>query len=282
MPLVWKIDPANSLVVAVANGDVTRLEVDRYLDALVENDALIYRKVFDVHKGETAMTADDVLPLAVRIRSLHELGPMGPLAVILPTSGKGRLHRALGLVATAKRAMRVFENPLLGYRWIAKQDLPGATKGHDEATDTLEWRAKARNLAARVRHLARTGNEEAHKMRLSLRCDATFPGGGPLPPDEKAGDSLEKDEEVLYPGRADIMHRGVPLNICVSRVGQSWEFQCCHADRAVLRTLLTLSSNEIIALLSEGHDPLESTLNRLKELVQSGSLAIPDVPSGDY
>jgi hypothetical protein len=211
MPLVWKIDPANSLVVAVANGDVTRLEVDRYLDALVENDALTYRKVFDVHKGITAMTADDVLPLAVRIRSLHELGPMGPLAVILPASGKGRLHRALGLVAMAKRPMRVFEDPLSGYRWIAKQDLPGVPKGHDEATDTLEWRAKARNLAAHARDLARTGNEEAHKMGLSPQRDATFLKGARSIPDGKGGDTLEKDEEVLYRGRADITHRGVPL-----------------------------------------------------------------------
>jgi len=187
MPLVWKIDPANSLAVAVANGDVTRLEVDRYLDALVESDALIYRKVFDVHEGDTSMTADDVLPLAVRLRSLHELGPMGPLAVVRPPDRGKRLHRALGMVAAAERPMRVFENPLLAYRWISKQDLPGATNGHDEAGDTLEWSAKARELAAHIRHLAHAASIEAHKMQL-----------------------ISQEEEVLCRGEADLTHSGVP------------------------------------------------------------------------
>jgi hypothetical protein len=177
MPLVCKIDRANSLVVAVANGDVTRLEVDRYLDALIESEALAYRKVFDVHKGDTSMTADDVLPLAVRLRSLHELGPMGPLAVVLPPGRGKRLQRALGMVAAAKRPMRVFESPLLAYRWIAKQDLPGVPAEHDEARDSLEWSARARSLAERVRQMARTGNEEAHRIGLDLHSDATFPRG---------------------------------------------------------------------------------------------------------
>lgn len=259
MPLVWKLDPANSLVVAVANGDVTRLEVERYLDVLVENQALAYRKVFDVHKGETSMTADDILPLGVRMRSLHELGPMGPLAVILPVGRGKRLHRALGMVATAKRPMRVFENPLLGYRWIAKQDLPGAPKGQDEAEDTLEWSAGARDLAARVRQLARAAHIEAHDMSL--------------PP---------QDEEMLYRGQADLVHRGVPLNICVKKVGSSWEFRCCRADRLTLGRLLTLPAEGIAESLAHGQDPLEQTLDRIKGLVRAGALAIPDIPSGAY
>ena len=113
MPLVWKRDPSNDLIVAVASGDVTRLEMDAYLDALVQGDALTYRKVFDVHEGDTSMTADDLLPLAVRMRALHELGEMGPLAVILPPGRGKRLQRALGMIAVAKRPMRLFENPLL-------------------------------------------------------------------------------------------------------------------------------------------------------------------------
>lgn len=259
MPLVWKIDSENSLAVVVANGDVTRLEVDRYLDALIESKALPYRKVFDVHKGDTSMTADEVFPLAVRLRSLHELGPMGPLAVVLPPGRGKRLHRALGMVAAAKRPMRVFENPLLAYRWIAKQALPGAAKGHDEAGNTLEWSARTRDLAARIRQLARTAGVEARKMRL-----------------------ISQEEEVFYHGEADLVHRGVPLNICVRKIGPSWEFLCCRADRLKLGTLLTLPAEEIAASVAEGQDPLETTLDRIKGLVRAGSLAIPDVPSGAY
>jgi len=260
MPLIWKLDPENSLVVAVGNGDVTRLEVEGYLDALIENEALPYRKVFDVHNGDTAMTADDVLPLAVRMRSLHELGPLGPLAVILPAGRGKRLQRALGMVATAKRPMRLFESQLLGYRWVAKQSLPSGASEHDTADDgTLAWSANARNLAAHIRQLAHTADAEAQKVRPT-----------------------SQDEEMVYRGQADLMHRGVPLNICVRKVGPSWEFLCCRADRVTVGSLLTLHAEEIVASLAQGQNPLKQTLERIKGLVREGSLAIPNVPSGSY
>jgi hypothetical protein len=257
MPLVWKLDPPNNLLVAVADGDVTRLEIDRYLDAIIQNEALTYRKVFDVHRGDMSMTAEDVLPLAIRMRSLHGLGPMGPLAVILPPGRGKRLQRALGMLAVAERPMRVFENPLVAYRWIAKQDVPGVAEDRDEAKGTLEWSAKARELAARVRYLARAAGQDANKLHLGA-----LPG------------------EILYRGEADITHRGMPINICVKQVGQSWEFQCCRADRMALGTLLTLDAEEITASRAQGQNPLETTLDRIKGLVRAGLLAIPDSPGG--
>jgi hypothetical protein len=259
MPLVWKIEPANSLVVAVAYGDVILPEVHRYLDAIVETGALPYRKVFDVHNGDTAMTADDLLPLAVRMRSLHELGPMGPLAVVVPVGRGERLKRALGMVSMARRPMRVFESPLLAYRWIAKQDLPGATAEPAAASETLEGNARARALAAHIRDVARTAGEEACEMAL-----------------------VRQEEEVFYRGEADLTWRGEPLNICVSNVGPSWKFLCCDADRRTLGTLLVLPPEEIAACRAEGLDPLATTLKRIQGLVRAGSLAIPDVPSGGY
>lgn len=257
MPLVWKIDAANKLVVAVANGDVTGPEMERYLDSIIENEALAYRKVFDAHGGDTSMTADDVLPLAVRMRSLHELGAMGPLAVVLPPGRGKRLHRALGMIATAKRPMRVFEDPVLAYRWLAKQALPEGTTGQAEADNALEGSARARQLAAHIRRTARLAAAEAGKMR-----------------------AVAKDEEVLYRGQGEITHRGVPLNVCVKRVGQSWNFLCCGPDRQTIGTLLTLAPEEITASLAEGQRPLENTLAHIKGLALAGTLDIPAIPSG--
>lgn len=259
MPLAWKLDPVDEVMVAVANGDVTRLEVERFLDAIVESGALAYRKIFDVHKADMSMTADDVLPLAVRIRSLHDLGRMGPLAVILPAGRGKRLQRTLGMLAAAKRPMRVFETPLLAYRWLAKQELPDGPVGRSTGKYTLEWSARARGLAARIRRLSKTAGEEASKMRLG-----------------------ERDDEMLYRGQADIMHRGAPLNICVKKVGHSWEFRCCGADRLKLATLLTLEAEEIATSLAQGQNPLEATLSRIKGLAHAGLLAIPDNPTGAH
>ena len=161
MPLAWKVDPADGLVVAVGKGDVTRVEVERYLDSIVEGLALGFRKIFDVHEGDTSMTANDVLPLATRMRGLHEFGPMGPLAVILPPGRGKRLQRAFGMLAVAKRPMRLFDDPTRAYSWISKQDPMNA----EVAETDLQSMAKARTLAARIRELVLTVGAEAEAMR---------------------------------------------------------------------------------------------------------------------
>ncbi len=121
MSLAWTIDTENHLMVAVADGEVTRVDVENYLDAIIANQALTYRKLFDASKGATAMTADDLLPLGVRMRALHMSGEMGPLAVVLaPGKGK-RLARTFGMLAVADRPMQVFEQVTQAYRWIEKQ-----------------------------------------------------------------------------------------------------------------------------------------------------------------
>ena len=108
-------------MVAVAEGDVTRGEVEKYLDAIIANQALTYRKLFDASKGATAMTADELLPLGVRLRSMHAAGEMGPLAIVVaPGKGK-RLVRTFGILAVADRPMQVFEQTGQAHRWIEKQ-----------------------------------------------------------------------------------------------------------------------------------------------------------------
>jgi hypothetical protein len=168
VPLAWKIDPADGLVVVVAKGDVTRVEVERYLDAIVEGLALGFRKIFDVHEGDTSMTADDVLPLATRMRGLHEFGEMGPLAVVLPPGRGKRLQRAFGMLAVAKRPMRLFDDPTRAYSWISKQDPVVTAIGAADPESDLESSASARTLAARIRELVAEVGAEAEEMRAEL------------------------------------------------------------------------------------------------------------------
>ena len=119
MPLTWTIDPAERLVTAVADGDVTRDEVEAYLSAVGESDAYAYRKLFDGSRGETRMGSDDFLALGVRMRALHGTGPMGALAVVVPEGFAESLARMLGMLATADRPMRVFADVALARKWLA-------------------------------------------------------------------------------------------------------------------------------------------------------------------
>lgn len=121
MPIHWKIDSRERLITVVAEGDVTRADADAFLDVLESAGLVSYRKLFDGMQGETRMTSEDFMAIGARIRAGHHGGPVGALAVAL-TREKGELvSRILGIMASANRPMRVFDNADDARRWITHQ-----------------------------------------------------------------------------------------------------------------------------------------------------------------
>lgn len=118
MPLRWTIDSQDRLFTAIAEGFVNRSEIDACLDAAEGSGALAYRKLFDGSRGDIDLTADDLLQVGVRLRQFHTLGPMGPLAFVLPVGRGERLARVLGVLATADRPMRIFYTVKKARRWL--------------------------------------------------------------------------------------------------------------------------------------------------------------------
>lgn len=110
MPLHWTIHSRNALFIATAEGLVDKADADRMIDVLVASNILGYRKLFDGTAGDTNMGALDLLALGVRMRELHAVGPMGPLAVVVPEDKYVLLSRVLGMLAAAKRPMRIFND----------------------------------------------------------------------------------------------------------------------------------------------------------------------------
>ena len=117
MTIRWTIDHDRKRVVATAEGDVTRAEFDAYLDAMASEGALAYPKLFDGTAGDTSMDANELLALAVRIRSFHNQ-PVGPVALILPEDKSHLVLRVLGALAAAKRPMKIFRSLKPAQRWI--------------------------------------------------------------------------------------------------------------------------------------------------------------------
>lgn len=119
MSLHWTIDSRDHLVVAVADGDVTRAEIEHYLHVLDGANAMGYRKLFDASNGDTSMSADDLLAIGVQIRDRHSKGgTLGPLAIVMPSDKSELISRILGILAAADRPMRVFESIEPARRWI--------------------------------------------------------------------------------------------------------------------------------------------------------------------
>lgn len=125
MAVKWTIDPEDRMIVVIAEGDVTRAEVDAMLDAMQSDEVLTYRRFFDGTKADTKMPAEDLIALGVRMRGMHVHDGMGPLAVVVPADKEEILERLFGMLAAANRPMRVFNDPDQGRRWIRKQ-LPGS------------------------------------------------------------------------------------------------------------------------------------------------------------
>ncbi len=119
MPLHWTLDSKQRLVIAIAEGDVTRAEVENYFAVMDGAGTLPYRKLFDCTRGETSMTSEDMLAIGVQIRVRHAAGVTpGALAIVVPPDKAELVSRVLGILATADRPMRVFAEIGPARRWI--------------------------------------------------------------------------------------------------------------------------------------------------------------------
>lgn len=119
MPLHWTVDSKERLVIAIAEGAVTRVEVENYLTVMNGAGTLSYRKLFDCSRSDTVMTAEDMLAIGVQIRARHAVvGTLGPLAIVVPPDKSELISRVLGILAAADRPMRVFSETEPARRWI--------------------------------------------------------------------------------------------------------------------------------------------------------------------
>lgn len=121
MPLRWKIESKERLLTVIAEGDVTRPEVDALLDTIERADLFGYRKLFDGIGADTTMGPDNILALGVRMRTHHADHAVGPLAIAVPDDKVALISRVLGMLAAARRPLRVFHEVEAARDWILKQ-----------------------------------------------------------------------------------------------------------------------------------------------------------------
>lgn len=127
MPLHWTIDSRRRIFAATCEGNVDLAEVNVMLDAVVRADWLGYRKLFDGTNGDTQMSAIDILSIGVRLRALQDGGrEHGPLAIVVPDDKHALMSRLLGILAAARRPMRVFKDVKKARKWL---DSPAVRAG---------------------------------------------------------------------------------------------------------------------------------------------------------
>lgn len=120
MPLHWTIDSKARHFTAVAEGEVTFTDAMDLLEAMAGANALSYQKMFDGRGARPTMTPDELLLVCARIRSYHDTGTMGPLAVIGTPEQTVAFARLLGALASADRPTKVFNTPRQARSWLRR------------------------------------------------------------------------------------------------------------------------------------------------------------------
>jgi len=119
MPLEWKISHPDRMVEVVADGPVGLTDIERYLDNVMISNALPYRKIVDLSKATTSALADnDMMMLGARMSAYVGLGPLGPLAIVAPTTSVRDQARLFAALAPVDRPLKIFKTVKAARTWL--------------------------------------------------------------------------------------------------------------------------------------------------------------------
>jgi len=121
VPLYWTIDSKKRLFTGVGEGEVSLADAMSLLEALAGAGALSYRKLFDGRAVQSTMSGDELLALCAKIRTYHDQGPIGAVAMVGTPEQTVRFARLLGALASADRPMKVFTSLRQARNWLDQQ-----------------------------------------------------------------------------------------------------------------------------------------------------------------
>jgi hypothetical protein len=124
MPIHFTIDHDKRHVEARAEGETGLEDIEKFLDAVVLQGALPYRKLFD---GRLAVAKyvnidNDVMMLGARMSAYaSNLEPRGAVAIIAPTEEASDLAKRFINLAMSKRPAKIFLSEDEARKWLAEQ-----------------------------------------------------------------------------------------------------------------------------------------------------------------
>ena len=124
MPLQWTISHPTRLVVAIASGELRPEDIASYFDEVARANASAYRKLFDASQATADLSDDELMALGARIRAYVALGPIGPVAIVVPTVATHEQALIFAALAEADRPIRVFRELHLARQWLDAQPEP--------------------------------------------------------------------------------------------------------------------------------------------------------------
>jgi hypothetical protein len=121
MPLRWQVFHDKKLVDIVAEGTVTRADLEAHFDDLVVQNALGYAKLFDATKAEPVYDDHDVLMMGARLSAYTATYDSGPLVVVATRPEVVVTFRRFINISPSKRPAGLFATRAEAEAWLAKQ-----------------------------------------------------------------------------------------------------------------------------------------------------------------
>lgn len=118
MPIHYTIDHATRFVHARIEGIITLKDVEAFLDAIVVQDALTYRKLVDGSDGNGTYTDDDVMMLAARASAYATLARRGPLAIVPRKNTSGDLAQRFINLGKYEAPAKIFSSAEEALKWL--------------------------------------------------------------------------------------------------------------------------------------------------------------------
>ncbi len=121
MPIEYTIDHEKRFVHARVLGVIVLKDIEDFADAVVAQDALTYRKLFDASKGDGTYDEQDVMTLAARAAAYAGLAKRGPLALIPRPGHNADLARRYVNLGKFTGQAQIFDSAEDGLKWLEDQ-----------------------------------------------------------------------------------------------------------------------------------------------------------------
>jgi hypothetical protein len=123
MPIQFTIDHANRLIRARAQGEVSLKDIEDFTDAIMVENAMPYRKLFDGRNAFGKYDDNDLMQLGARISAYASVERRGALAIV-PSAEHIDLAKRFINLGKSGRPARVFDDPDEALQWLTAQPDP--------------------------------------------------------------------------------------------------------------------------------------------------------------
>lgn len=125
MPLGWTRGDAFGILTVIGEGDITRQDIEKYLQATVQEGTKAQAKLVDITGGTLALDRDDLESVARMLLEYGSGGGAGPVAMVV----QGALNIDMAVLLkqrVGQRPFRIFTDPLEARSWLLMSVRPVA------------------------------------------------------------------------------------------------------------------------------------------------------------